>query len=75
MHTGHDARLEELERLLNDPDVPMRAGRVWELIAEISDPTLCGEHACSAAQRERAGGAHPVDPGDFSPSTIAICLT
>jgi hypothetical protein len=28
-------RLEELERLLNDPEVPMDARRVWELLAEI----------------------------------------
>jgi len=31
-----DPKLAELERLLNDPDVPMHAARVWELLAEIS---------------------------------------
>ena len=36
MRDGDDPKLDELERLLNDPDVPMQAGRVWELLAEIS---------------------------------------
>ena len=31
------ARLDELDRLLNDPDVPMQAGRVWALLDEIND--------------------------------------
>jgi hypothetical protein len=29
-------KLDELERLLNDPDVPMEPARVWSLLAEIS---------------------------------------
>jgi hypothetical protein len=29
-------KLEELDRLLNDPDVPMDPGRVWSLLAELS---------------------------------------
>ncbi len=28
---------EELERLLNDPTVPMEPGRVWSLLAEIAE--------------------------------------
>jgi hypothetical protein len=28
-------KLAEIDRLLNDPDVPMQAARVWELLAEI----------------------------------------
>jgi hypothetical protein len=28
--------LDELDRLLNDPDVPMQPARVWSLLAEIS---------------------------------------
>ncbi len=31
-----DERLTELDRLLNDPDVPMQAARVWELLDELS---------------------------------------
>lgn len=32
----YDSKLAELDRLLNDPDVPMEAARVWSLLAEIS---------------------------------------
>ncbi len=31
-----DLKLDELDRLLNDPDVPMEASRVWDLLDEIS---------------------------------------
>lgn len=31
-----EIKLNELERLLNDPDVPMEAARVWELLDELS---------------------------------------
>jgi hypothetical protein len=33
------SKLDELERLLNDPEVPLQAARVWELLAEISGPS------------------------------------
>ena len=36
MFDGEDPKLAELDRLLNDPEVPMQASRVWELLAEIS---------------------------------------
>lgn len=29
-------KLAEVDRLLNDPDVPMEAARVWSLLAEIA---------------------------------------
>lgn len=29
-------KLDELDRLLNDPDVPMQPARVWSLLAEIA---------------------------------------
>ncbi len=31
-----EGKLRELELLLNDPEVPMQAGRVWDLLEEIS---------------------------------------
>ncbi len=31
-----DERQTELDRLLNDPDVPMQAARIWELVDEIA---------------------------------------
>jgi hypothetical protein len=33
-------KLDELDRLLNDPDVPMEPARVWSLLAEISQRDL-----------------------------------
>ncbi len=35
-------KLDELDRLLNDPDVPMEPGRVWSLLAEIARRDLGG---------------------------------
>ena len=29
-------KLDELDHLLNDPDVPMQPARVWSLLAEIA---------------------------------------
>lgn len=34
--TEYASMLDEIERLLNDPDVPMQPARVWSLLAEIS---------------------------------------
>ena len=31
-----NAKLDELDHLLNDPDVPMQPSRVWALLAEVS---------------------------------------
>lgn len=31
------SKLDELDRLLNDPEVPMEPARVWSLLAELSD--------------------------------------
>ena len=43
-------KLEELDRLLNDPAVPMEPAKVWSLLAEI-------------AQRDR-GSTQDAEPGD-----------
>ena len=34
------SKLDELDRLLNDPDVPMEPARVWSLLAEIAQTDL-----------------------------------
>jgi len=39
----YDEKLEELERLLNDPDVPMEPSKVWSLLAEISHRDMAVE--------------------------------
>lgn len=38
-------KLDELDRLLNDPDVPMQPERVWSLLAEISQRDLAHARA------------------------------
>jgi hypothetical protein len=43
--TEYSRKLEELDRLLNDPDVPMEPHRVWSLLAEVAQP----EHQPPAA--------------------------
>ena len=42
----------ELDRLLNDPDVPMDPARVWSLLADLS-----GRDPSAAAQRGPRQGA------------------
>lgn len=37
-------KLDELDRLLNDPDVSMEPARVWSLLAEVSNRD-CGVEA------------------------------
>ena len=34
--TEYTRMLDELDRLLNDPDVPIEPARVWSLLAELS---------------------------------------
>ena len=39
-------KLDELDRLLNDPDVPMQPERIWSLLADVSKPEAdAGGHA------------------------------
>jgi hypothetical protein len=33
-------KLDELDRLLNDPDVPMQPDRIWSLLADVARPAL-----------------------------------
>jgi hypothetical protein len=42
--TDYSQKLEELDRLLNDPDAPIQPARVWSLLAEISHHDLPPPH-------------------------------
>jgi hypothetical protein len=33
-------KLDELDRLLNDPDVPMQPDKIWSLLADVSRPDV-----------------------------------
>ncbi|MFL5255011.1 MAG: peptide chain release factor 1 [Rhodopila sp.] len=41
-------KLDELDRLLNDPDVPMQPDRIWSLLADVSRPDLTAVQCSSA---------------------------
>jgi hypothetical protein len=43
-------KLDELDRLLNDPDVPMEPAKVWSLLAEIAQRDMI-----ATAQASRSG--------------------
>jgi uncharacterized protein (UPF0147 family) len=47
---AEDSKLAELERLLNDPEVPMDARRVWQLLAELRFATHAPERDKSVDQ-------------------------
>ena len=49
--TEYANKLDELDRLLNDPEVPMEPHRVWSLLAEIAQNDLV------AARKLRSGAA------------------
>ena len=38
----YDRKLDELDRLLNDPDSKMEPEKVWSLLAEISRADIAG---------------------------------
>ena len=44
----YTSKLSELDRLLNDPDVPMEPDRVWSLLAEISRHDMAQATALAA---------------------------
>jgi hypothetical protein len=36
----YSRKLDELDRLLNDPDVPMQPDLIWSLLADVSRPDV-----------------------------------
>jgi hypothetical protein len=42
--TEYARKLDELDRLLNDPDVPMEPAKIWSLLAEIAKRDMSGGH-------------------------------
>jgi hypothetical protein len=49
----YSRKLDELDRLLNDPDVPMEPDRIWSLLADVSRP----EATSAASAMEVQDGA------------------
>ncbi len=42
-------KLDELDRLLNDPDVPMQPDRIWSLLADVSRADIMSATSPAAA--------------------------
>jgi hypothetical protein len=51
----YNRKLDELDRLLNDPDVPMQPDRIWSLLADVSRP-----EASAAVQSPLASSSESV---------------
>jgi hypothetical protein len=50
----YSRKLDELDRLLNDPDVPMQPDRIWSLLADVSRPeTASAARAAISRPAER----------------------
>ena len=47
----YSAKLDELDRLLNDPDGPMQPDRVWSLLAEVSQHDHVGVNVAEGEAR------------------------
>ena len=51
-------RIDELDRVLNDPDVPMEPNKVWSLLAEITQRDLGKRETRRAGVGSRANPAN-----------------
>ena len=49
-------KLEELDRILNDPTAPMEAHRVWSLLDDVSASFGSEEGAGSSGDKPASGG-------------------
>jgi hypothetical protein len=54
MKSDYDRTFDELDHLLNDPDVPLRPSLIWRLLDRVSKQDSQGQHAV---------GAHSLLPG------------
>ncbi len=52
--TDYDRKLDEFDRLLNDPDAPIVPSRVWTLLAEITQQDISLAAAARAAEARGA---------------------
>lgn len=49
----YSRKLDELDRLLNDPDVPMQPDRIWSLLADVSRPEAAVTASAISEQPDR----------------------
>ncbi len=55
----YSGKLDELERLLNDPDVPMEPDRIWSLLADVSGRDQTGGFSAARGSVIRGGISSP----------------
>ena len=48
-------KLDELDRLLNDPDVPMEPAKVWSLLAEIAQRDMAARQRRTEPSADSSG--------------------
>lgn len=60
--TDYARKLDELDRLLNDPDVPMEPAKVWSLLAEIAQRDLNAHPAQPRASQSLYGYCFVASP-------------
>ena len=51
-------KLDELDRLLNDPDVAMQPSQIWRLLAEVSGHDLQSDGAIAGTANPGAAAMH-----------------
>lgn len=60
----YSRKLDELDRLLNDPDVPMQPARIWSLLGELSRRD--GQTAAATQTVQASGPAFGFQPHPLS---------
>ena len=53
--TEINRKLDELDRLINDPAVPMQPHRIWDLLAEVADRVVVPDRSNSMPVRSKPG--------------------
>lgn len=51
--TAYNRKLDELDRLINDPAVPMQPHRIWDLLAEVADRVAVPDRSNSLPIRSK----------------------
>jgi hypothetical protein len=51
----YSRKLDELDRLLNDPDVPIQPDRIWSLLADVSRHDVASTSVPTMASQNDAG--------------------
>jgi hypothetical protein len=56
----YSRKLDELDQLLNDPDVPMEPDRIWSILADVSRRHLPQAGRAGLSDGSAGAVSHPV---------------